>query len=303
MPITRNKSRAATTSARKSGLVKGAAGRDRIGKELQKSKEKAAARQAQYNAPRRFWMPPSSERNIILLDREPWAFRYEHALMNNESGKRDFFVPCLQENEDCPACHVDEKEGTYIMYLSVLDLEPWTTRKGVLVEYTRRLYPVKARQQNNFKRKYDALVERGRDLRGCKVKLYRDDDRSPVIGNEFEWTGRVSEAKLERYKNEYQDRKGKTHVEDLGQPFNYEELFPEVSRKDLAIMVGHDVPVPGSQEESQKAADEDVDGWDDTGSEDAPWDDGPRTKARVKRTKAKTTKAKTTTRRRTRARA
>lgn len=226
-------------------------------------------------------MPPQSERDIIVLDEEPWAFRYEHALMNHETNKRDFYTVCLADTEDCPACHVDDKEGTYVMYLSVLDLEPWTTRAGVLVEYSRRLYVVKARQQNVFKRKYDAMVQEGKKgLRGLRVKLYRDDDRSPVIGNDFEWGKRVSEARLAEYINEYDDRKGNHHVENLGEVLDYDRLFPPMNRKQLAQLVGYNQPVPGSDEEAE---DEDVDDWDKDSADDTPWDDGPKkSKTKVK---------------------
>ena len=302
MPITRSKSKAVSRRL-SGGLVTGAEGRGRIKKEQQKAKERSERRQALWSQPRRFWMPPNSEREIIILDREPWAFRYEHALMNAETEKRDFFVPCIGENEDCPACHVDDREGAYVMYLSVLDLEPWTTRAGELVEYSRRLFVVKARQQNTYKRKYDALKEQGKTLRGCKVTLYRDDQKTPVTGNEVEWHGRAGERTLEEYVNEYTNKKGKHIVEHLGQPFDYEKLFPPMSRDELANLVGYNVATPGSAKEAEDV-DDDVDGWDHDDT-DTPWDDGG-SKKTTRRTAKKTSvkpRARRSTKTRTRARA
>ena len=268
-PSRRDRSRPAQS---KSGLVRGEAGRKKVSSELKRTKEAAERRKAQYAQARRCWMPPGSERTVIILDDEPWAFRHEHALMNSETGRRDFYTPCIFETDDCPACRVDDREGTYVMYLSVLDLEPYTIQKGKnrgkTVKFSRRLFVVKSRQQSIFTRKYDAKGS----LRGYKLKLYRDGDKDSVIGNVIEFLGRVSEEKLTKYKNKWRDNKGKVHVDDLSEVLDYEKMFPAMDRKALAALVGDSAAVPGSDEEAD-AADDDVDGWDDDVDDDAPWDE------------------------------
>lgn len=222
-------------------------------------------------------MPAQSEREVVLLDREPFAFRYEHALPNPETDRRDLYVPCIANHDACPACEVDKNDAAYVLFLSVLDLEPWTTKGGKEVPYSRRLYVVKARQQSKFTRKFDSYATDGRNLRGLVLKLYRDDDRSSVIGNDIEFTDeRLSEADLETYIEEYTDRKNKHHVNRLGNPFDYAELFPAMSREEIAaICGGNAAPVPGSQAEAAQAAQtaDAVEGWDDDKSADVPWDE------------------------------
>lgn len=277
MPRPSSRRSSSSQSASGSGLVRGVAGRKKISSELKRTKEQAERRKAQYTQARRFWMPPGSERTVIVLDDEPWAFRHEHALMNAESGRRDFYVPCIFEKDDCPACHVDDKEGAYVMYLTVLDLEPYTIKngknRGKTVEFSRRLFVVKSRQQNTFTRKYDAKGS----LRGFKLKLYRDGDKDSVIGNEIEFVGRISEEKLARYKSTYKDRKGKTVTEDLSEVLDYDKMFPAMDREALAALVGHNAPVPGSDAEAN-SSDDDVDGWDDDVEDDTPWEEDKKPK-------------------------
>lgn len=224
-------------------------------------------------------MPPGTERDIIILDKEPWAFRNEHALMNDESGRRDFFLPCIAKVDHCPACDEDDHDSAYIMFLSVMDLQSYTIQrgknKGKQVPYSRKLMAVKSRQQGKFKRKYDALAAQGKNLRGLKVHLVRDDDRSPVIGNDIEFTGeRYNEAQLERYKEQYEDRKGKQHINALGEALDYAELFPAMNAEEISAALGKQMaPTPGSDAESQAAAQDDVDGWDDQPAKDDNWDE------------------------------
>lgn len=291
MPTTRsrpNQRRGGPGVKRKaSSLTTGAAGRKRIDGELQKAQERADRRAAQRNAPRRYWMPPGTEREVIVLDREPYAFRTEHALDNPETGRKDLFVPCIAETDDCPACHVDNRDPAFVMFLSVLDLTPWKTRKGKTVRASRRLVAVKARQQKKFTRKFDAVG----NLRGLKVVLTRDDDRSPVIGNDIEFTGkRLSEAGLARYVEEWKDRKGKVHTTNLGDPFDYDELFPAMTKKEIGAVVGYTDATPGSDEEAEGTKDS-LDDWDQN-PEDAPWEEDEKPKTR--RPKKKVRKVKST---------
>lgn len=232
-------------------------------------------------------MPPGTEREVVILDAEPYAFRKEHAILNPETGKKDLYVPCIADTDDCPGCHVDEYDASYVMFLSVLDLTPWKTRKGKTVTASRRLMAVKSRQQKKFTRKYDA----SKNLRGLKVMLVRDDERSPVIGNDIEFTGkRMSEKGLARYVEEWKDRKGKTHRTELGQPFDYDELFPSMTKKEIGQLVGYEVPTPGSDEEATPGtAIEGLKDWDNN-PDDAPWEKPAAPKKKKTTTKKGTAK-------------
>lgn len=190
---------------------------------------------------------------------------------NPETNRKDKYVACLAETDDCPACREDGgREGSYVMYLTVIDLSPYTTRKGKTVPYNQKLFVVKSRQQGKFTRKFDALTN-SRGLRGLKVKLFRDDERSPVIGNDIEFTGkRVSEDALERYIDSYTDRKGKTHTKKLGEVLDYETLFPAVTKEELISQLGGSYsPTPGSDAEAEKV---DEGEWDKNPDE-TPWEE------------------------------
>lgn len=207
------------------GGLRGQAGREQLEKELERQKAKEEARKNQVNKPYTFWMPDGDTREVCILDDEPYFFRYEHNLKDPRTGKFGLNILCKRDEDNCPICTESGKEGQYIMYLSVLDLKPYTNKDGVEVEFTRKLFAVKSQQQKKFIRRF----EKDGTLRGAIYELSRDGAKSPVIGNDIEFLEFMDEEELSEYERTWKDRDGKRHTEDCSQPFDYDEIMPDQS--------------------------------------------------------------------------
>lgn len=257
----------------------GAEGRGKVSAELERAKNRSKGG----NTPFRFYVPVGEVKQGIILDAEPSFFMYEHQLKDERSGKWNKFVPCVAEHENCPACEVSGQEGTYIMFLSVLDLSEYEDKKGVVHEFSRKLLAIKPRQQSKFMRKFD----REGTLRGAKFEFARDDPKSASIGDDIQFLEFVDEEELDNdYWTVYTDREGKDHEENQAEPFDYLELFPEPTLEYVEKMVGVRTENAGSRSHNRKALkDDDDDGGDgwDSDEEDAPWDDKEKSRGRTSR--------------------
>jgi hypothetical protein len=279
---TARRSREKPTSAKRSGskfFHTGQDGRKRVDEELEKSKRRGKGGRQ----PFRFYVPVGDVKQGIILDEEPSFFMYEHQAKNEQTGRWDKFIPCVAEHENCPACEALGQDGTYIMFLTILDLSEYEDRKGVVHEFSRKLLAVKPRQQSKFLRKFD----REGTLRGAKFEFARDDDKSAAIGNDIEFVEFVDDEELENdYWTVYTDNAGKDHEENQAEPFDYLELFPEPTLELVEKMVGRRSSNAGSRESNRRALhdeEEESDGWEDD-EEDAPWEeDKPARKGRASR--------------------
>jgi hypothetical protein len=189
-----------------------------------------------------------SNRQVVILDDEPSFFVYEHNLKNPDTGKYGLMMECIEQDDVCPICEASGTNSAYNMYLTVLDLKPFTTTKGESVPYSRKLFLVKSQQQKKFLRRF----EKEGTLRGAIFELSRDGDKSPVIGNDIEFAGFMDEDELLEYERSYQ-KDGKRVVEKCHEPYDYDEFFPEVDRATLIEQYesffgdsGLDSSIPGS---------------------------------------------------------
>lgn len=260
---------------------RGEEGRRQMREEQQRIQTRREQRRLQGDQPIRFWMPfagwrkknsrdPASngEREVVVLDAAPDFFRYEHAVLNPDTGFNDLFLDCINEDDTCPVCENTESRSYYALYLTVIDLEPYVNKNGEQVEWTRKLLVVKSGMQRSWARMFD----REGTLRGAHVKLIRDTDKDPVGGNEIEFIDFYEEAELESFVREFTDRAGKVHVEDCSQPYDYDKLFPPMSKADLERAIGITTgPTPGSREHEATVEEEE----DDAESADAPWEPAP----------------------------
>ena len=246
------------------GGYTGAAGMSRVDEEIEHQEQRRAARMAQANQPFRVWMPVGTEREVIIVDEQPNFFRYEHCLFDptaGDRGKWNLFVGCTKEVDSCPVCVTTGKESYYAMYLTVIDLSPYTDRQGITQEFSRKLLVVKSAQQRKFIRKY----QQEGSLRGAIYLLIREGDKSPQIGSDQEFQEYMEEDDLLAYERQYSTQDGQTHTERCHEPYDYAELFPPVTSAELRAIVGGE-PVPGSVEEQQQEFDQGD--WDQEGEED-----------------------------------
>lgn len=216
---------------------RGAAGLKRMEQELAR---KEAERELRKNTPRepfRFFCSPGEEREIVIVDDQPDFFRNEHQLKDRTTGRYSKFVPCIDEAANCPVCAApDAKQPYFAMYLTVIDLTPYTNRDGDEIEWSKKLLVVKASQQKKFSRLY---AKHG-TLRGLNLLMTRTGDKSAAIGDDIEDLGFFDEEELEEFVTEYTDREGNVQEIIGHEPFDYEEIFPDMTERQLAAIAGVD---------------------------------------------------------------
>lgn len=258
LPIGRNRTAAAPArgAAKPSTSLRGEEGRNRSLVEQQRTAERAANRAngVDSRAPFRFRVQVGETRSFIVLDNAPDFFRYEHAF-KDDSGKwgREFH-PCIAEFDDCPACRVSGSPGYYAMYFSVIDLTPYTDKNGEEVPFSRKLAVVKPAQHKKFLRAYTRLMEKYGTMRGAVFETSRDSQTDASIGNDINLLDDepYSEEELAEFVRYWTDKENKEHEELCYECYNYDELFPSVTREELARSVGA-APTPGSDAYNRQA--------------------------------------------------
>lgn len=246
------------------GFMRGAAGRDRVDEEIQRQKERREA--SSNRQPFSYWMPPGDTREVIVLDDAPDFFVYEHQLKDPSGGKQRVHITCPKEFDNCAACEGD-KESTFIMVLTVIDLQEFEDRNGNFHEFSRKLFRVKPAQQKKFLRRH----EKEGTLRGALFELSRDSKKDSVIGNDIEFIEMVDEEELSEYVKTYVDRDGKEQTEDCSQPFVYEEIFEEPDADKIRVLMGG-APTPGSRRANAEEGEGEGEEYTDPEDDDAPWD-------------------------------
>lgn len=255
-------SKSAAKAPKGSTSYRGAAGMRRMQEEQKLAEQRKEAAKATNGAPFRFYVPVGETREIIIVDDEPDFFRNEHNLKNPRSGRFDLFVPCIDEHANCPACAVSDKPGYFAMYLTIVDLTPYTTRNDEEVEFSKKLLVVKLTQQKKITR----LLEQHGTLRGMKLAMTRDGDKDAAIGNDIDFIELIDEEELEEYIYDYEDKDGKVIEIDCSVPYDYEEIFPDMSEKQIAAVVGG----KGLDEEDKPRRSSSRRGRDDDEEEEAP---------------------------------
>ncbi len=218
-----------------------------------KAEARKAAREASFGAPFRYWTPIKATQEIIIVDEAPDFFRHEHALQNRASKKWDNYVPCIDENANCPVCAVAERPSYFAMFLTVIDLTPYVNKDGDEVEFTKKLLVVKPTQQKKIMRLYN----QHKTLRGMILSMTRDDKESATIGNDIEFVEFMDEEDLLTYETDYVDKEGKVHPIICHEVYDYDQLFPEMTEKALRAVAGGRPAEPGSRESTNSGLQDD----------------------------------------------
>lgn len=212
----------------------------------QEARKEARAQRA--NEPRRFWMKPGETRELVIVDERMSFFRYEHSLKNPATGRFDLYTPCINEHANCPVCKTDSKPSYFAAYLTVIDLTPYEKEDGTVIEWSKRLLVIKQAQQKKFVR----IQEREGNLRGVIIAATRDRDTDANIGNDFEVVEVMPEDDLLAYETVYEDSQGKEHDVIGHEAYNYDEVFPDWTEKQLATVAGGGTS-PGNREETDRS--------------------------------------------------
>lgn len=193
------------------------------------------------NKPFGLSIPVGGEATVYLLDKtEPW-YHYEHNI-GGGPGKRGRMVPCIKDsNEMCPVCAKENKEGTFVMYLTcVVPVDRYKKKDGTVVKraYQKKLFPIKTKMSEVFKR----LFEEHGTFRGLVLKLNRDGEFDPGTGNQVRVVKKLPErqiaayAKAEGIKNLSSENRDYIVKAKIDEAFDYDQIFPKVNAAELAKM-------------------------------------------------------------------
>lgn len=158
---------------------------------LEQEKAAQAKRQAEQGKTFRFWMKPGDEASIWFVDgvMSPKGYLtppryYEHTVMFNNSWDN---IVCPQQTmpnskESCPICEGKDKAALVSLF-TVIDTRPYTTKNGVVIAYTRKLFVAKP---TTFDLLNKLAVKRG-GLIGCRFDVSRSGPKSPNVGDVFDF--------------------------------------------------------------------------------------------------------------------
>lgn len=185
------------------------------GKQAQEAmaKEEHKAEQKSKGTVMRFWMPKDADNEITFLDGDlqdgmlDIPFYYEHQVNMNGSWNNHFI--CTQDEEPCPVCEGGHSPS-YVGVFTVIDHSEYTSKKDNKV-YKDQVRLMVAKRDSI--KQLQKLAEKRGGLRGCRFDVSRTGDKSPAIGNVFDFTEKVTHAQLEKL------------YKEKATPLNYEELL------------------------------------------------------------------------------
>lgn len=181
-------------------LKKGAEAQKAMAKEDAKAEERKKA--SSEGSVFRFWMPEGKDTSITFLDGDvdndllDITFLYEHNVFRNGHW-RNWYI-CTQDTEPCPICEGGIKPY-YAGFLTVIDHGEYTDKKGVIHRDEVKILVAK---RDSLRQLLKLAVKRG-GLRGCRFDVSRTGDKSPSIGNVFDFSEKLTDAQLF---NAYGDR-------------------------------------------------------------------------------------------------
>lgn len=249
-------------------------GDERDAQEKQRRLQAEEQRAKNWNAPRRFWLKPGTQADVVILDHDIGARINEHKRWNARLNKEEFET-CPGDWDSCPLCE-QELAGfgrrTYHAFLTVVDLRPYTIQsgpnQGKTIQHQRKLIALKFDQLEKFKR----LKQRnGGSLRGVHLLMVRGLDKKSFITGEPEQVmdddnrglKYDDDAILEAFGGpEKRDDKGNViavaNADTM--PFDYAKVFPKPSGDKLRDLYGG-TPVPGSRRDNAANDDAPADDW------------------------------------------
>lgn len=151
------------------------------------------------SGPRRLWLPPGSGRDLVVIDDDPFCIHEHNARVN---GRWDNEHTCMKNIEDpCESCtRLGERSRYYIGYLSCIDCSKYVSKKGNTYQYEAKLVGAKLGVLKKWRRKKE---ERG-SLAMMKTKVFREDNKKPSTGDDWEFVEPVKDDaalfKLANYK-------------------------------------------------------------------------------------------------------
>jgi len=193
--------------------------------------EAQAEAESNFNKLFRYYLPIGKGGEITFVDdtMTPMEFKYqgevitlklplivrEHQMLLNGSWKNWF--TCLRPTgKPCPPCGQGNKAANVAVY-TVIDHNEWTDKNGNVHKDEEKLWVCKVSSVSyKFMKKQHA---KRNGLRGCRFEVERLGDKSPNVGDTFEFLG-------------------KDELDPKIQVPNYLELFAPKSANELKSVIG-----------------------------------------------------------------
>lgn len=191
--------------------------------------------------PDRFWIPTGQSREIVFVDENAGAFR-EHNARINGSWKNwlTCAAPLMEAGEVAPCCEKLGADNAYMVSMvTIIDCSKWTDKKGNTRQFEIKVLPAKYKTAQKLERKNSELQKDGKSLAGRMYKVTRETDKSPAVGDDYEFVREVDMSKL----FDLATYKGKKLTELFDAANGGDEAFQRLLRT-FSVMKGIDGKVP-----------------------------------------------------------
>ena len=204
-------------------------------KALADAEKEAQIRAEQNQKTHRFWVPAGQEARFTFVDgfltpenTVDFIALKEHALFMN--GKYHNYFSCLDtggpEGQVCPLC-VGGDTAYFAGAFTVIDHRAYKNEKtGKVFTNQRRLFVAK---RETIKLLQQLGIKRG-GLAGCTFDAMRSGDKSPGVGNSFDF---IEKNSIEDLKKKFMvlDANGKPF--DVFSPLDYEKEFTLLTKEEM----------------------------------------------------------------------
>lgn len=192
-------------------------------------------------APDRFWIPTGQSREIVFVDDAAGAFREHNAKINgNWRNWITCAAPLMEAGEVAPCCEKLGADSAYMVSMvTVIDCSKWTDKKGNTRQFELKVLPAKYKTAQKLERKNSELQKEGKSLVGRLYKVTRETDKSPAVGDDYEFVREVDMSKL----FDLAIYRGKKLSEFFDAANNDEATFQKLART-FSVMKGTDGKVP-----------------------------------------------------------
>jgi hypothetical protein len=192
--------------------------------------------------PFRFWLKPGNSTEFTILDTEFFFYKEHNLYLNNNWMNWETCLTDIPDADDCPLCENSDlafvSSYSYIAMLTIIDHSQYTTKRGNLIENSKKLLPLKSLARNKMLKQ---KKRRDGNLVGCRYEASRYTPKENSTGSDFEFVKQVSLEELHQFAPQ-----GADPVEWV-KPFDYAKLFQPKSARELRQLIGAPAPV-GSEE-------------------------------------------------------
>lgn len=162
-------------------------------------KQNQEAKKAEQGKSFRFFIKKGQEASLLFVDGvlgpkgyiTPPRF-YEHFTIMPGGKWGNVVCPQMtlpQSGDKCPVCENKDKAALVSLF-TVIDLTPYTTKTGVVIPFSRKLFVAKP---TTFELINKLAVKRG-GLAGCRFDVSRTGDKSPSVGDVFDFQEKLTDV-------------------------------------------------------------------------------------------------------------